>query len=295
MKKTILFLFFVSVLSISQVSSAYIGLGSQYNPIHVQIEHSPSDRLREEMRDYQNLTNSLKAQYGIDAYYDCYNSISCTKIDYDLSFPGAHKMCGYSIQSCLIRKPKPSLTIQPQIAPTVIPKTNDQVCNDTFLNSVWNGKYDSSTGKILCDCKNGNQWNSSNTQCVASSNKVIQQNINSNTNQTNDQRCVEAYGNSNWGGKLNDKGGPVCDCKPSYTWNDTKTQCVSMKCNPDRQWNSKRTECVLIKSPVKKVTTVPQISEQNQTASVVSIQESIPSEPTSKKVGLFRHILNWFR
>ena len=46
---------------------------------------------------------------------------------------------------------------------------------------------------------------------------------------TNDQVCMEDYGvNSVWSNTLNDTGGPICDCKAGYQWNESGTQCLAV-------------------------------------------------------------------
>lgn len=51
--------------------------------------------------------------------------------------------------------------------PAPIPtKTNDQICQDNYgVNSVWYGTKNENGG-LICDCKNGYQWNEGQTRCV---------------------------------------------------------------------------------------------------------------------------------
>jgi hypothetical protein len=49
---------------------------------------------------------------------------------------------------------------------------------------------------------------------------------------SNDQICKNHYGEKSvWGGKINNTGGPECDCLFGYQWNESSTVCVAKKSN----------------------------------------------------------------
>ncbi|MGB2580710.1 MAG: hypothetical protein WBC83_03370 [Minisyncoccia bacterium] len=86
-------------------------------------------------------------------------------------------------------------------------KTNDQICQDKWKNTVWNEKRND------CDCATGYNWNGS--SCVVVPVK------------TNDQICQEWRKNTKWAGTKNDQGGLVCECKTDYQLNQDQTQCTT--------------------------------------------------------------------
>lgn len=97
----------------------------------------------------------------------------------------------------------------------VVPKTNDQICQEKYgIFTSWTGAKND-RGEIVCDCQQGYIWNSGRTMCTS-------------PQIANNESCKNAYGPySLWGGITSDKGSPICSCQYGYTWNINNTECVS--------------------------------------------------------------------
>lgn len=115
---------------------------------------------------------------------------------------------------------------------------NNQICGKDFgVNSVWSGKLNDKGG-LVCDCNNGYQWNDTKTSCVIKTvqikNVINKSDCNNGYSKNAENKCVENnqlckndFGeNSKWGGKMNNKNGPVCDCNIGYYWNKEGTECL---------------------------------------------------------------------
>lgn len=263
MRSKILILFLFSFLIPIYSTFAYIplpsstDLGGASNPINIQIQPNPREQMRQEnlLRESQ-----LKAQYGYSVYSSCKPS-ACGS--YNAIDPFAESSCLSMLEAwlggnrCLAQRQKTNENIQcvtgytkvlsngwyvcsPVVAPTIpVPvKTNDQVCIDKFGAHIkWDGTKNSE-GLINCGCESGYQASSDGSTCVLISNVPVK---------TNDQICNKDYGvNSVWNNKLNDTGGPVCDCKIGYQFNKGQTQCISIP----------KSETKTIDPVIKKVTEV---------------------------------------
>lgn len=51
------------------------------------------------------------------------------------------------------------------VVPVVTPKTNDQICQESWKNTKWDGTKNDEGG-LICDCKTGYGWNEGQTACV---------------------------------------------------------------------------------------------------------------------------------
>lgn len=207
----------------------------------------------------------------------------------------------------------PTISTSPTIPikiPIVTPKSNDQVCQDSFgVNSNWSGTKNDKGG-LTCDCKTGYQWNEQRTSCVLDYNKICSAkfgagntwngNINKNggpdciETKSNDQICNKDYGvNSIWTNKLNDKGGLVCDCKTGYQWNQGSTQCIIIpkaEVKAVTPTTSKVPEVKIIQNETKENT--PNITKPEP---IILNQEVTTSTTTEvKPKSLWRKIIGWF-
>ncbi|MES2930992.1 MAG: hypothetical protein V4665_04405 [Patescibacteria group bacterium] len=352
--KKIIILVFVFLWGLSGTVLAYMGPGSQYDPLHVQIEETPLDRLRTEQQNVQSLKKSLQSQYGTTAYYACYDTTRCADINSDTSFPGATQMCEYQVQSCLGHGTyKSKLTEECRKRHgdtsswndttkkcTAPQKTNDQICNDSFLNSKWDGVRNDKGG-LVCGCATGFQWNTSGTQCIAIPNKVVQQNVNIGAAPTCsivfNPQIIEA---GQWVVGSRKTSGTVSDLVMKYVTDATgkitfamtldSNDTIIKKLNNGQvdiyktgklatQETGKFSQTWTIKGPggsgtctgsytvipsktstkkvsPEKITTTAQVSETIQASFEASVPVSEPVDiPAYQKIGLFRHILNWFK
>jgi len=99
--------------------------------------------------------------------------------------------------------PPPPVSTQTSV-PT-LPKSDNQICSDTYgVNSSYTGQRGTNGGPI-CGCNTGYQWNSGQTSCVAVPAK------------TGYQICSEQYGNATWDGtSYTSSGGFNCTCNQGY-------------------------------------------------------------------------------
>lgn len=99
--------------------------------------------------------------------------------------------------------PPPPVSAQTSV-PTP-PKSDNQICSDTYgVNSSYTGQRGTNGGPI-CGCNTGYQWNSGQTSCVAVPAK------------TGYQICSEQYGNATWdGSSYTSSGGLNCTCNQGY-------------------------------------------------------------------------------
>lgn len=233
----VLFLFSLFIPIHFSFAFGEYNFGGSMNPINIQIQPNTREQMRQEnlLRESQ-----LKAQYGYSVYSSCKPS-ACGS--YNAIDPFSESSCLSMLEAwlgggrCLAQRQKSNENIQcvtgytkvlsngwyvcsPAVTPVVPVKTNDQVCIDKFGAHIkWDGIKDSK-GLINCECESGYQASSDGSACVLVSNVPVK---------TNDQICNKDYGaNSVWTNKLNDTGGPVCDCKIGYQFNKGQTQCISI-------------------------------------------------------------------
>ena len=89
-------------------------------------------------------------------------------------------------------------------------KTDDENCKDSYgLNSYYTGTKNTD-GNIICDCKTGYSWNSSQTACVIA--------------KTNDQFCIESSGPHTVYNSSNNS----CECASGYYYGAISKQCVNL-------------------------------------------------------------------
>lgn len=72
-------------------------------------------------------------------------------------------------------------------------------------------KYDTASGKNICDCKAGSDWNNERTACY--------------TITAFTQSCVNSYGTGAY--STTENGKRVCDCSYGYSWNAQRNMCVT--------------------------------------------------------------------
>src|SRR3989344_317262 len=106
----------------------------------------------------------------------------------------------------------------------------DGICQKTFgPQSIYTGNTDKGRGGNTggCGCKDGYYWVLGMTMC--GNENTPREPVTTTPTKTNDQVCMEDYGvNSVWSNTLNDTGGPICDCKAGYQWNESGTQCLAV-------------------------------------------------------------------
>lgn len=72
-------------------------------------------------------------------------------------------------------------------------------------------KYDQASGKNICDCKAGYDWNNERTACYSQA--------------TFNQSCVNSFGQNSY--STTENGKRVCDCSYGYSWNIGRNSCVT--------------------------------------------------------------------
>lgn len=300
MKNKIFVLFLFSLLIPVHFSSAYIPLpsstdfGGSANPINIQIQPNPTQQMRQEnlLRESQ-----LKAQYGYSIYSSCKPS-ACGS--YNAIDPFSESSCLSMLEAwlgrgmCQAQRQKSNENIQcvtgytkvlsngwyvcsPVATPTVPIKTNDQVCIDKFGAHIkWDGTKNSE-GLLNCGCEPGYQASNDGSTCVLVSNVPIT---------TNDQICIEDYGiNSTWSGKLNEKNGPICDCKINYVWNKGGTTCLAIP----------KAETKTITPVIKKVSEVKKDAANITEADPVNLNQEVATSTTTevKPKGFWSRLKGW--
>jgi hypothetical protein len=100
--------------------------------------------------------------------------------------------------------------------PPVVPKTNNQSCQDSFgANSIWSGQMNSQGG-LICGCATGYVWNTGGTACQLQP-----------APESNDQICKNSYGaNSIWSGQVDNQSKPLCTCATGYMSSSDGTTCI---------------------------------------------------------------------
>lgn len=92
---------------------------------------------------------------------------------------------------------------------------NYTVARNESCAAEWPGtsflKYDSATGKNICDCEAGSYWNNERTACYS-------------LNAFN-QSCVNSFGTGAY--STTENGKRVCDCGYGYDWNIERNACVT--------------------------------------------------------------------
>lgn len=253
--KIVILFVMLSSLFLPFLAHAYYGDFS--NPIYVEIEETPSqiyqrqqeelekrqeanqrefdkklEDSRKSLEDYSSKTSILRSQYPQDYQY-CYSSYCANK---DLANPYTSKQCLTMLEYCLQTR---SRLIQKEVvnilpAPTAQPKSNQQLCQDAYRNSIWTGQTDSQ-GKIICDCSLPYEWSSDRTSCVlpavvcGPNSKQIGSNcfcndgyiLNGGSCVTYTQSCQLKYGSNSYGDKQ------YCYCLTGYEWNTDRTACIT--------------------------------------------------------------------
>lgn len=194
MKKIILSsLFLYSLLYCASVSATtYYGPGSSGNPINVQIIPTPVS------------LDTLKAQYGLTDYYDCYANYPLYRGSAIDSDPTTYQGRLNAIKSCL------EMTALYRERNKSNDSVDDIACSSTHPNTV----VVISDGKKMCECKTGYGWNEQKTGCIAA-----------------DLVCGKAYSNSV---SIIIDGKTKCGCKSGYVWNDQGTSCVVAPIVPEK-------------------------------------------------------------
>lgn len=230
MKNKIIIIFLFSIfLPLSSIFATIIpsqlNPGGLYNPINVQVTQDPYDIKRQ---DNLSLESRLKAQYGYSIYTSCKSSVCGS---YDAGNPYDVSSCLSQLESwlgmgyCQAQRENAQQNLQCADGYTKNKNggcsSNDITCQNSFgLNSNWDGTKNNQGG-LNCGCKTGHVWNDQGSSCIISSNIVVV----TPPIKTNDQLCKEKYPNSYFT-ELNDQGGPTCDCKNGYQWNQGQTSCV---------------------------------------------------------------------
>lgn len=156
---------------------------------------------------------SLKSQYGISAFYDCY---ACA--DSDTSNPYTQTSCLSQTKYCLESKAIASTT---QCSSGYVYfngrcVTLDNGCKEQYgILSLYSGEVDSQ-GKFVCGCENGYAISKTKNLCV-----------------TVDARCKEQNGEgSYYSGVKKSDGKYVCDCSAGYAWNSDRSYCTKSVTSP---------------------------------------------------------------
>jgi hypothetical protein len=116
--------------------------------------------------------------------------------------------------------PDNECTLMPKTPPAPT-KTNNEICQDTYANSHWDGTKNNDGG-LICDCKAGYEWNQAQTQCVSAPKTKSKETDEVSLQNSKDQACQESYGEYS----LSKNG--RCGCMVGYTigTNEGKTACV---------------------------------------------------------------------
>lgn len=86
----------------------------------------------------------------------------------------------------------------------------DESCASSYPGTSFL-KYDTTSGKNICDCKAGYDWNNDRTACY--------------TTASFNQSCVSSYGTGAY--STTENGKRVCDCGYGYSFNAQRTMCVT--------------------------------------------------------------------
>ena len=117
----------------------------------------------------ENQILSLKSKYG-DVYNSCYSGVadklkSCLSDEYAISCQLFYlNSCISSDNGC---KNKYGSNYQYNVATNMCDpiKTNNQICSSKYGSNVGFKNIDTTDNSIVCDCKNGYEWNSDRTSC----------------------------------------------------------------------------------------------------------------------------------
>ncbi|MBI4130076.1 hypothetical protein HY468_02050 [Candidatus Roizmanbacteria bacterium] len=89
-------------------------------------------------------------------------------------------------------------------------ESRNQSCEASYPGTSFL-KYDQTSGKNICDCKAGYDWNNERTACY--------------TTASFNQSCVNSFGQGAY--STTENGKRVCDCKYGYSWNIERNSCVT--------------------------------------------------------------------
>lgn len=123
---------------------------------------------------------------------------------------GNYQNLGVIISNSIITEFFNQIPIHPLVeAP---PKTNEQICQDSYgANSEWSGNI-SNAGKPTCDCQSGYSWDAMGNACASQASL--------------DQDCQNTFGSGSY--SYTQSGKAVCGCVVGYTWNSNRSACTAM-------------------------------------------------------------------
>lgn len=214
-------------------------LGTWYDPIHVQIEQTPTNSLLQQQSVIRSKEEALKAQYGLSNYYSCVRSTGYLDKS---GGPSAGIYLSF-VRSCLERKTvveervvqqpqsvtcppgtylQNSICIQTVVQQIQVANSETQAaasaaqptCEDEYgPNSIWTGKLNEQGGQV-CGCAAGYVW--SGKTCITVS-----------------RLCQNYYGSySIWTGENDGNGAPICGCMSGYEFNTSSSACVKVQKSP---------------------------------------------------------------
>lgn len=314
MKTLLATIFFVTALFVVGVQGALaqsaFDPGGMYNPLYIQVQQDPLQKLQQQMQQASVIENNLKSTYGLSNYYSC----SSDRASRDLSAPGAMTDYMNSVKYCLELK---SITESNTQRDT---QNLEQSCKNDLGVYGKLGNVDLVNRKYSCVCQAGYNLNSSATACVVSAgvNNGVSSDWSTVMKQASSllqapKECQDSYGpNSNWDGVTKYKdGAPVCGCKSGYSLNDQRTSCVASAesiAYTEALIEKKKKEAVPLNEHVKNVSE-PKTTKQEtkvkksvqsqvitpashtQEASVVG---ALPDTQTVKSKSLWATIRGWF-
>ncbi|MCX6753728.1 MAG: hypothetical protein NTV03_01585 [Candidatus Nomurabacteria bacterium] len=259
MKNILSIAFLFSVLVPIHFSSALFytpSIGSQSNPLYIQVQPNSL----QSWKDAWNKINSMQYVVACSSKYDSVKSLASKNGFGDIGDPStANSEANYlnylysSYQLCVNSAAQTQNPIQ----------HTGTLCNGTYYNACPAGEnfVCPSSGSAYCEIPKTNDpvktnesalpYGCSSNQGYSATNGVSCSNTNVPITpikkiETNQSTCTSGYsknaldqciennqlckndfgGNTKWGGKVNNKNGPVCDCVTGYVWNKEGTTCL---------------------------------------------------------------------
>lgn len=175
--KTTLVLTLFTIGILTPLGADAAPLGTWYDPIHVQIEQTPTNSLLQQQGVIRGKEEALKDQYGLSNYYSCVRSTGYL----DKSGGPSAGIYLSAVQYCLERIQLQKEREEQECQAGYLRKngkcvTPDAGCKLTYgPNSIFRS-FDA-TGAPLCDCQSGYAWSANGTSCViqGNNNDAIQQ------------------------------------------------------------------------------------------------------------------------